>query len=64
LTECSLVGGSISSLADYHASAVRNLWIYIIPEFVRFFLDEFCYLLWKSQEKIKITARENEFKYY
>jgi hypothetical protein len=31
-----LVGGSIASLLDYHASPVKRFWLFIIPEFIGF----------------------------
>ena len=31
-----LVGGPIASLLDYHASAIRRFWLFIVPEFIGF----------------------------
>ena len=31
-----LIGGPISSLADYHATPQKRLWLFITPEFIGF----------------------------
>ena len=31
-----LIGGPIASLVDYHASAQKRLWLFIVPEFIGF----------------------------